>query len=152
MLLAACAVGFSSCSDDEGGTKVMPQLDPNNTDITMTATGGTKAITVKNAVELNITSINDKTGNKGSVSNEYSIENGKLKDSKNVTEAGWFTAEVVKVDGVYKKIVFSVIPNTSTEASRDKYIHVTCGGNLYGLSIHLMQEKAAKPSDSSDKK
>ena len=118
----------------------------------MTATGGTKAITVKNAVELNITSINDKTGNKGTVSNEYSIGNGKLKDSKNVTEAGWFTAEVVKVDGVYKKIVFTVIPNTSTEASRDKYIHVTCGGNLYGLSIHLMQEKAAKPSDSSDKK
>ena len=78
MLLAACAVGFSSCSDDEGGTKVMPQLDPNNTDITMTATGGTKALTVKNAVELNITSINDKTGNKGTVSNEYSIENGKL--------------------------------------------------------------------------
>lgn len=142
--LAVCAALFAACSKDDG-TKEMPKLSPNNTDISVTAAGGEKTLTVSNAAELNITQINDKTisGSTTSETNVYSVSNGKLKDSKNVTEAGWFSAKVVQDNGVYRKIVFTVTANTSTESSRDKYIHVNCGSNLYGLSLHLTQSKAS---------
>ena len=148
ILFALCAVAFSACNDDDDNDKTMPVLSPNNTDVSFTASGGEKTLIVTNATELNITRINDKvTQNKKTTeTNVYSIENGKLKDSKNVTEAGWFTAKVVQDNGVYRKIVFSVSKNTSTDSQRDKYVHVTCGGNLYGLSLHVMQEKAADGS------
>lgn len=143
-----CAVAFSACNDDDDNNKTMPELVPNNTDITFTASGGEKTLVVKNATELNITRINDKvTQNKKTTeTNVYSIENGKLKDSKNVTEAGWFSAKVVQENGIYCKIVFTASKNTSTESQRDKYVHVTCGGNLYGLSLHVMQEKTTDSS------
>lgn len=143
LLFAVCAAVFVSCSDDDDNDKyVMPQLSPNNTNISVEAGGGQKILTVSNAVELNITQINNKTVSSGKTSETdvMSIANGKLKDSKLVTEGGWFTAEVVKVNGVYNQIVINVTANTGTE-SRDKYIHVTCGGKLYGLSLHLSQDK-----------
>lgn len=144
LLVALCSAVFMSCSDDDD-KYIMPQLSPNNTDISVSASGGEKTITVSNAVDLTITQINNKeTGanNKTSETNVMSIKNGKLKDSKNVTEGGWFTARIVD-----KKIVVNVTANTDTKNIRDKYIHVSCGGSVYGLSLHLKQEKAS----SSDK-
>ena len=145
--LAVCAALLAACSNDDG-TREIPKFTPNNTDISVTAAGGEKTITVSNASELNITQINDKTtsGSTTTDTNVYSISNGKLKDSKNVTEAGWFTATVVQDNGAYRKIVFTVTANTSTESARDKYIHVDCGSNLYGLSLHLTQVKATASS------
>lgn len=144
LLVALCSAVFMSCSDDDD-KYIMPQLSPNNTDISVSASGGEKTITVSNAVDLTITQINNKengANNKTSETNVMSIKNGKLKDSKNVTEGGWFTAKIVD-----KKIVVNVTANTDTQNARDKYIHVSCGGSVYGLSLHLKQEKAS----SSDK-
>ena len=102
MLFALCAVAFTACSDDDDDSKVLPVLDPNNTDVYINAEGGEASVTVKNAKELNIVQINDKTtDDKGKTkeTNVKSVENGKLADTKNVTEGGWFTAKVVN-DGV----------------------------------------------------
>lgn len=123
------------------GNKEMPQLSPNNTNISVEAKGGSKTLTVSNAKELNITQINNKTKGANNTSTDtdvQSVSNGKIKDPKNV-DGGWFSA---KVDG--NKIVFTVTENTDTQNSRDKYIHVSCGGNIYGLSLHLVQDKAAE--------
>ncbi len=144
LLFAVCVAVFVSCSDEQEDKYTMPKLTPNNTTISMEATGGQKILTVTNAEEINITQINNKTvsNNKTSETNVMSITNGSLKDSKLVTEGGWFTAEVVKTDGVYKQIVINVNQNTENK-SRDKYIHITCGENFYGLSLHLVQEAAS---------
>lgn len=142
LLLSICMVAFVACGDDDDDKYVFPQISPNNTNITVAAAGGTKTITVSNAENLQITQINEKTtgaNNKTSEINVMSIKNGKLKDSRNVTEAGWFAA---KVDG--KTITITVTENSDTENSRDKYIHVDCGGNVYGISLHLVQEKKSK--------
>ena len=61
MLFALCAVAFTACSDDDDDSKVLPVLDPNNTDVYINAEGGEASVTVKNAKELNIVQINDKT-------------------------------------------------------------------------------------------
>ena len=56
-------------------------LDPNNTDVYINAEGGEASVTVKNAKELNIVQINDKTtDDKGKTkeTNVKSVENGKL--------------------------------------------------------------------------
>lgn len=148
MILAVCAVVLSACSDDDNNNnnKVMPQLSPNNTNISVDANGGTKTLTIGNAVDLNITQINNKStdaNKKTTDTNVQSVSNGKIADPKNVTEGGWFTA---KVDG--KNIVIAVSKNSDTQNARDKYIHVTCGGNIYGLSLHLMQSKAAESNGS----
>ena len=141
LFFAMCAVALVACSDDDDDKYIMPQLSPNNTNIIVTASGGEKTITVSNAVDLNITQINNKekgANDKISETNVLSIKNGKLKDSKNVTEGGWFTAKIVD-----KKIVIKVTENTDTENARDKYIHVSCGGSVYGLSFYLKQDKPA---------
>lgn len=141
LFFAVCAVVLVACSDDDDDKYIMPQLSPNNTNIIVTASGGEKTITVSNAVDLNITQINNKekgANDKISETNVLSIKNGKLKDSKNVTEGGWFTAKIVD-----KKIVIKVTENTDTENARDKYIHVSCGGSVYGLSLYLKQDKPA---------
>ncbi len=144
LLFAVFAVVLASCSDEKEDKYTMPNLSPNNTTISMEATGGQKVLTVTNAEELNITQINNKTVNnkKTSETNVLSITNGGISNSKLVTEGGWFTAEVVNVDGVYKQIVINVTQNTENK-SRDKYIHVTCGTNFYGLSLHLVQDAAS---------
>lgn len=139
LLLSVCMITFMACGDDDDDKYVMPQMNPNNTTITLGADGGTKTFTVSNAENLQITQINDKTtdaNNKTTETNVMSIKNGKLEDPKNVTEAGWFAA---KVEG--KTITFTVTANSDTGNSRDKYIHVDCGGNVYGISLHLIQEK-----------
>lgn len=144
MLLAACTAMLTACSSDDDD-KIMPVFSPNNTTITVDAGGGTKTMVVSNAEELNITQINDKStsGSKTTETNVKSVSNKGIADSKNVTEGGWFTAVVSQVDGKYRKITFTVQPNTSTESNRNKYIHVSCGGNVYGLSLYLVQEKAS---------
>ncbi len=151
MLLAFCAVAFSACSDDDNNDKTMPKLNRNNTNISMGAAGGEYSIIVENATtDLNITQINEKTNSstgKATDTNVMSIANNKLSDPKNVTEGGWFTAKIVQDNGIYRKIVFTVTQNTSTDSNRDKYIHVDCGSKLYGLSLHLMQDKASATTD-----
>lgn len=147
-LFAICGTLFTACSDDDE-TKTMPKISPNNTEISFDAAGGSKTYTVENAKELNVTQINDKVTTSGSTkeTNVKSVENGQIKDSKLVTEGGWITIAVEKSDGVYKKITFTASANTDTENSRQKYVHVTCGGNIYGISFRVQQSEAT----SSDK-
>ena len=47
MLFALCAVAFTACSDDDDDSKVLPVLDPNNTDVYINAEGGEASVTVK---------------------------------------------------------------------------------------------------------
>lgn len=147
MLFALCAVAFTACSDDDDDSKVLPVLDPNNTDVYINAEGGEASVTVKNAKELNIVQINDKTtDDKGKTkeTNVKSVENGKLTDTKNVTEGGWFTAKVVNDGGGYRRIVFNAQPYRDFEKNRVKFIHVTCGDNMYGIAFRLIQRKAVE--------
>lgn len=146
VFLAVMAIAFAACDDtDDNSSKITPLLEPNNSNLSFTAEGGVQTLTVKNATELNITQINNKVQNNNSQSetNVCSVQNGKIANPKNVTEGGWFTAKVVSVDGVDKQIVFTVSKNTDTKNSRDKFIHVTCGDKLYGLSLHLSQSNAS---------
>lgn len=152
MLFALCGLLFASCSSDDDNSKTMPKMSPNNTELSFDAAGGTKTITVENAEELNITQINDKettTTSSGSSTskdtNVMSISNGKLKDSKNVTEGGWFTVKVEQVDGVYKKLTFTA--NQNTGSARQKWVHVTCGGNLYAISFRIQQSKSSPTTE-----
>lgn len=148
MLFAACGLLFAACSNDDDSNKTLPKISPNNTELSFDAAGGTKTVTVENASELNITQINDKETTSSSSSstsketNVMSVSNGKLKDSKNVTEGGWFTAKVEQVDGVYKKITFTASKNSGS--ARQKWIHVTCGGNLYAISFRIQQSKSSE--------
>lgn len=150
MLLSLCVFAFAACSESEDGDysgKVAPQLSPNK-DIHVGADGGAVTVTVANAVELNVTQINDKestsTGSKEV--NVKKTSDGSIKDSKNVVEGEWFSAKVEKTNGVYNKLVLSVEKNAG--AARSKNIHISCGGNVLGASFMLDQASGQSTSDS----
>ena len=143
MLFALCAVAFTACDESEEGAyknKIVPKLSPNK-DIQVGANGGTQVLTVLNGTDVKITQINDKLGASGKETNVKKISDGTIKDPRNVTEGGWFTATVEQEDGVYKKIVFEVTPNSGD--ARTKYIHISCGENMLGAAFMIIQEKPA---------
>lgn len=146
---AACGTLFAACSNDDDTEKTLPDISPNNVEISFGATGGTKTVTVNNAKELNVTQINDKVTTSSSTKevNILSVDNGGIKNSKQVTEGGWITISVEQVDGVYKKLVFTASANTDTQNTRQKFVHVSCGGNIYGIAFRVEQSKGT----SSDK-
>ncbi len=141
-LFAVCGALFASCSNDDE-EKTLPDISPNNVEISFGATGGTKTITVNNAKELNVTQINDKVTTSSSTKevNVLSVDNGGIKNSKQVTEGGWITISVEQVDGVYKKLIFTASENTDTQNTRQKFVHVSCGGNIYGIAFRVEQSK-----------
>lgn len=151
ILLAVCSVCLCACddNDDYGSKKITPVLTPNNTDLTFSADGGQQTLTVSNARELNIVQINDKTTDSNGSAKETDVrryDNGKLKDLKNVTEGGWFTARIVQDNGIYRTMVITVSKNTDKNA-RTKYLHLTCGENMYGISMRIIQQAPEGDSD-----
>ena len=148
MLLAMVAVVFVACDDDDnyGIKKKDIVLTPNTTDFFFAAGGGEKYVDVSNVTDVNIVKVNGKTkgtDGKYSETDVYSVEKGTLPDTKHVTQGGWFTATVTKIDGAFR-ITFVVSKNSDKTKSRDKYIHVDCGDEYYDLSLHVMKEKEAE--------
>lgn len=156
MLLALCGMAFTACSDDDDNDdRRTPKISPNNTDLIFSASENSSEISVTNAVELNIVKINQKSGSATTASTETNVyvygstdpKVNKLKNSKYVTESGWLTARVVTdASGRDSRIVFSVSKYTpsaqqegKTDKARDWYVHVSCGGDLYGIVFHIVQ-------------
>lgn len=156
MLLALCGMAFTACSDDDDNDdRRTPQISPNNTDLIFSSGADSREISVTNAVDLNIVKINQKSGSATTASTETNVyvygstdpKLNKLKNPKYVTESGWLTARVVTdASGRDSRIVFSVSKYTpsdqqsgQTDKARDWYVHVTCGGVLYGIVFHIVQ-------------
>ena len=151
MLLSLCVLAFVGCDESEDGMysgKETPVLKPNSSYLTFGEGGGSTTILVDNAIDLNIVKVNDKTSDKagGKETNVKSVEDGSIKDSKNVTEGEWVVAKIVSVDGVYKQINITVSANTG--GARTKFLHLTCGGNLLGLSLVVNQSGNSSSSAS----
>ena len=148
LLLALCAAVFVACSDDDGNGKITPILSPNNTDIYMEAVANEPVyVLVENAKDLNVVQINDKTTDDKGKTKETNVrryDEGKLANQKYVTEGQWFTVKIEEDGGVYRRIEFKAIPYNDYEKDRVKYVHVSCGDNMYGISFRLVQRHAVK--------
>lgn len=131
MLVTLCMMAFVSCDDSEEKTWNVPKLNPNNTDFTFSADGGSRTVTVTNYDAWTIKNIH------------YENASGKdiveTPDDPRSMSGGWFDAKVIENGGKYNTLQLTVYKNTGDK--RDKYVSMTCGD--MGVAIHVIQEAAS---------